>query len=174
MSHFVCGVKQLLSEGPMSAGDWNEENEQNWCAERRKAVMEYLALQPQKFGDVGEWPAWHVSPYVSVWAIESIIHPGDVGWWVICGDLPTDYLSAKNVFTPREAMAAFAERWSNLADLMENGKSHHDITVGIPENAAELAPLLKARTKNIASWVQDDSLWDESPPNHVQINDNAI
>jgi hypothetical protein len=118
--------------GAMNNREWNEEDENIWCEERRKVVLEYLAHQHLKFGAIGEWPAWHISPYVSVWAIESIIHPGDVGWWVICGDLPTDYLSAMNVSTPRAAMAAFAERWSTLSDLMERGQRHPDMTIGVP------------------------------------------
>jgi hypothetical protein len=85
----------------MSADNWDEVKDENWCAERRQIVLEYLARQPQKFGDVGDWPAWHLAPYVSVWAVESFVRPGAVGGWVICGDLPTDYASAKDVFTPR-------------------------------------------------------------------------
>jgi len=61
-------------------------------------------------------------------------------------------------------MAAFAERWSTLSDLMDRGQRHPDMTIGVPEDAAELAPLLKARAKIMGSWAKDDSLWDESPP----------
>jgi hypothetical protein len=70
-------IQTAFKECLMNARDWNEEDEKIWCAERRKAVMEYLADQLQKFGAIGEWPAWHISPYVSVWAVESIIRPGE-------------------------------------------------------------------------------------------------
>jgi hypothetical protein len=66
--------------------------EQRWCAERRAEVAAYLAGEGVTLGTIGEWPAWHVAPYVSVWAIGSLKAPGAVGWWVICGDLqPTTF-----------------------------------------------------------------------------------
>ena len=148
----------------MTAEDWDEADDEKWCAERREEVREYLARQPQKFGEVGEWPEWYVAPYVSIWAVGSIARPGDVGWWVICGDLPTDYALAKDLFTPREAVAAFAKRWHTLSGLMRKGERHPDMTIGTPLDAAELAPLLKARAKTLADWARDDSLWNGSPP----------
>jgi len=144
----------------MTADDWDEADDEKWCAERRETVREYLARQPLKFGAIEDEPSWYVAPYVSVWAVESVAHPGDIGWWVICGDLPTDYALAKDAPTPREAVAAFAKRWQTLSGLMEQGKSHPDMTVGSPSNAAELAPLLKARAATLADWARDDSLWD--------------
>ena len=80
--------------------------EERWCEERRKEVTDYLDRQKVEYKEVGEWPAWHVPPYVSIWAIESAQKPGLVGWWVVCGDLPTDYISADTIKHPREAMRA--------------------------------------------------------------------
>ncbi len=46
-------------------------SEEAWCAARRLQVSEYLATEAArhgtKFGRVGDWPAWHVEPSVSVW-----------------------------------------------------------------------------------------------------------
>ena len=146
----------------MSADNSDDVDDETWCAASRQIVLEYLALQTQKFGALGAWPAWHIAPYVSVWAVESIVCPGDVGWWVICGDLPTDYASAKDVGTPREAVATFARRWQTLSGLMEKCESHPDMVVGTKRNAAELAPLLKSRAKILDDWAQDDSFWDQT------------
>ena len=85
--------------------------EARWCAERRQEVTEYLSSQGLHHGEVGVWPAWHIIPYVSIWAIESLVVPGDVRWWTICGDLPTDYLSAATLKHPRKAILAFADTW---------------------------------------------------------------
>lgn len=43
--------------------------EEQWCAERRAQITSYLQSQGLDHGRVGEWPAWHVAPYVSIWAI---------------------------------------------------------------------------------------------------------
>ncbi len=96
--------------------------EEQWCMERRAQVIEYLNREKVIHGEVGEWPAWHVAPYVSIWAIESKKSPGWVGWWAICGDLPTDYVSAKSVKHPREALNAFGESWKKQSLLMSKGK----------------------------------------------------
>ena len=44
-------------------------------------------------------------------AIESLLAPGHVGSWAICGDLPMDYLSAATIKHPRKALLAFADLW---------------------------------------------------------------
>jgi hypothetical protein len=65
---------------------WDDRDDEKRCDARRREVVEYLGRQPLRFGEVGDWPAWHVAPCVSVWAVESVSEPGIVGWWVICGD----------------------------------------------------------------------------------------
>jgi hypothetical protein len=133
--------------------------EEAWCAHQRDVAIEYMSLQATTFGALGEWPAWHLAPYVSVWAVESIAAPGRVGWWVICGDLPTDYTSGADTPDPRAAMIRFATRWCELAASMERGEQPSGFTVGTPKNADELAPLLKARARILTQWANDDTVW---------------
>jgi hypothetical protein len=143
--------------------DWDDEaNIERWCADQRENAVRYLRDQPVKFGALGEWPAWHVAPYVSVWAVESVRAPGRVGWWVISGDLPTDYTSGDGAPDPRSAVAAFAKLWESAAARMERGEQPEGFTVGSPspENAFELAPLLRSRAMLLQEWVGDDSCWD--------------
>lgn len=132
-----------------------------WCSERRADVIAYLDREGVGHGAVGDWPAWHVPPYVSVWAIESRRAPGRVGWWVISGDLPTDYVSAATVYHPRTAMRAFAEKWTRQSALMSRSESDSSITLGRPEDWPDLAPLLSARAKMLLEWSNDESLWEE-------------
>ena len=95
----------------MTQPDYDDPaTEHRWCADRRVEVADYLAAEGVAHGQIGAWPAWHVAPYVSVWAIESKRKPGWVGWWVLCGDLPTDYVSAATIKHPRKAVEAFAHR----------------------------------------------------------------
>jgi hypothetical protein len=85
--------------------EYDEPNvEDAWCNERRAEVAAYLVAQRVLHREVGDWPAWHLAPYVSVWAIESAVEPGSMGWWVISGDLPTDYASSDGLPDPREAL----------------------------------------------------------------------
>ena len=135
--------------------------EEQWCEERRAQVTAYLQGEGVEHGRVGEWPAWHVVPYVSVWAIESKKRPERVGWWVICGDLPTDYVSAQGIKHPRAAVKSIAEAWREQARLMAAEETHPDIRLGRPEDWASLGPLLAARASMLLEWANDDSVWQD-------------
>lgn len=118
-------IETVSNRVNMDALDWdNPAVEEHWCGERRKDVSEYLAREGLKHGEIGSWPAWHVVPYVSLWTIESLLAPGNVGRWAICGDLPTDCLSASAAKHPRKAMLAFANTWKEVAASMLNGVPH--------------------------------------------------
>lgn len=74
---------------------------ERWCEERCAQVAEYLRREGVSHGRIGEWPAWHVAPYVSIWAIESATTPDSIDWWVICGDGPTDGLRSLRTYCVR-------------------------------------------------------------------------
>jgi hypothetical protein len=77
----------------MAEPDWDDPAvEEDWCLSCRETVSDYLAQEGLQHGAVGEWPAWHVAPYVSIWAVESLLVKGQAGWLV--GDLrgPADGL----------------------------------------------------------------------------------
>ena len=131
----------------MDALDWDDSAvEERWCGECRRTVTEYLAKQGLVHGEVGSWPAWHVARYVSIWAIESLRAPGNVGWWAICGDLPTDYLSAAAVKHPRKALLAFADAWKDVAECTVQGRPHPSMSIGPSELNNELSSLLENRS----------------------------
>ena len=63
----------------MDTLDWDDPAvEEHWCGECRRTVTEYLAKQSLDHGEVGSWPAWHVVPYVSIWAVESLLAFADI------------------------------------------------------------------------------------------------
>jgi len=133
-----------------------EQEEEAWCAEQREEVAAYLASQDGlTHGEIGAWPAWHVAPYVSIWAIESVVRPGAVGWWAIRGDLPGDYCSSTDRGHPRLALRHFADSWRREVDETADGAE----TIGRTGLPAHLAPLLQARAELLAKWADDDALW---------------
>jgi hypothetical protein len=136
--------------------------EEAWCEERRAEVASYLRSHKVEHGEIGEWPAWHLPPYVSIWAIESAVTPGAMGWWAICGDLPTDYASSRGLADPREAMRAFAERWRKAAISMQDGRADPETRIGrTPEERKSLAPILEKRAALLARWAEDEELWED-------------
>jgi hypothetical protein len=130
-----------------------------WIAKWRARIAQYLTQHGVKPGAIGEGPAWSVYPHVAIWAIESGNAPGWVGWWVICGDCPTDYVTCTGDRTPRSAVEVFAARWRDGAAAMMRGERVPDWSVGNASNALELAPLLAARAELLAEWVRDDAMW---------------
>ena len=136
--------------------------EEAWCDERLAEVAEYLEEQGIAHGEIGDWPAWHVAPYVSIWAVESATRPGWVGHWVICGDLPTDHVAKADAADPREAVRVIAGRWTDAAGFMANGEVHPQFGIGSSaEERRKLAPMLASRAALLARWADDDEIWDD-------------
>ena len=133
------------------------DSEEKWCHERRAEVLEYLLKEGVEHGQVSDWPAWDVYPHTSSWAIESNKSPGWVGWWVICGDHPTDYVSAEKIKEPRYAYKAIAENWLEICQCAEEGKKHPNMHVNLASN--ELIETLRGRAKTFLEWVADDENW---------------
>jgi len=136
--------------------------EEQWCAETRSRVVAYLSSEGHDHGMVAEWPAWHVAPYVSIWSVESKALPGWVGSWVICGDLPTDVVSAQEIKHPRKAMEAFSKRWLGYVQSVRAGSVPDGIEIGSVKDADdELLPLLESRAETLSEWANDETLWED-------------
>ncbi|HBH38930.1 MAG TPA: hypothetical protein DDX06_11185 [Curvibacter sp.] len=135
--------------------------EERWCAERRAEVAAYLAREKVVHGEIGEWPAWHIAPIASIWAIESKKSPGWVGWWVISGDLPCDYVSASDIKHPRDALRAIAESWLAQSEVMARGETSPELSIGPREEWPSLAPLLKSRASTLLDIADDHEVWAE-------------
>jgi hypothetical protein len=139
--------------------------ETEWCAARRADVADYLKREGVAHGRIGEWPAWHIAPYVSIWAIESRVRPESVGWWVIAGDLPTDYISSAEIEPPqhpRKAVKAIAARWLQMVHDWNRGEHYEGIKIAGSKSNQELAPLLESRARLLIEWADDDSFWEEA------------
>jgi hypothetical protein len=120
----------------------------------------YLSKEKVPHGRIGEWPAWHLAPYVSIWAIESRFGHDEIAFWVICGDLPTDFIQWSNSASdPRQALNVISSRWLEVSSFMLRGVPHPTISIGTPDVWPKLGPLLQSRAGVIAKWVKDDSIW---------------
>jgi Domain of unknown function (DUF4826) len=138
----------------------NPDNEKTWVLAQRKIVENYLKRERLTHGQIGEWSAWHVAPCTSVWAIESLKSPGSVGWWVVSGDHPTDYISSSEASHPREVLLEIGKRWGDAAKAMSGGRKLFGITIGAKKDAGVLAPLLSARSKLFLEIAADEDSWD--------------
>src|SRR5262249_41902889 len=144
-----CGHRLLYLVADLSDDesmiDLSAAEEEAWCNSERDRVIAYLEGEGLSHGNVGDWPAWHMTPYVAVWAIESLEKPGWVGWWAISGDLPTDYTTCGPERHPREGMRDIAARWKHAAEYWAENGSVDWLSIGASEDRATIAPLLAAR-----------------------------
>jgi hypothetical protein len=148
----------------------DEIQEEQWVNAQRDAAIAYLQKENVDHLGVGEWPAFHVSPYVAIWAVQSKADPGRVGWWVITGDCPSDYISGAGITNPREAMIKFSNNWKAYSVSMKDGRNPLDIEVGNDANRRELGTLLETRSEILEEWAKDVDMWrdildDEELPN---------
>lgn len=151
---------------PAPAGTTDRENDESqeeeaWIAGERVKIIEYLATHRVDHLGVGEWPAFHIDPYLAVWAIQSKKSPGDVGWWAISGDVPTDYMSGSDANHPREVLSYFSRQWAEVSEFMGRGEAHPDSKIGRKEDWSALGPLLKSRSTLLGNFAADDGLWAE-------------
>jgi hypothetical protein len=130
-----------------------------WCSELRTEIEVYLSSEGYEHGKILEWPAWNVAPHVAVWAIESVTQPGYVGAWVLCGNLPMDYIAGDNLKSPREAMAAIASRWQELIDNMRSGKSTDGVVIETGTEPEQMVAMMESRVGVLRELVDDNEAW---------------
>jgi hypothetical protein len=137
----------------------SREEEEHWCADRRAEVVAYLDDESVRSSGVGEWPAWHVVPYVSIWAVGSLAQPGWVGWWAVSGDFPTDYVACSGERHPRQALHDIGRRWQLAAEKWTVGEPVDGFDLRDAAQEPELASLLESRAKLFLDLAADESLW---------------
>ncbi len=140
----------------------DSDRTRQWCDDMRCHVAGYLDAERVRHGQVGDRPVFQVAPYVSVWEVESAARPGNVGGWVVCGDLPTDCVCAEEVAHPRAALAAIAERWRRYAEAVRRGEPPEGFEIaGVADDPDNLLPQLESRAETLAQWAEDDGAWSD-------------
>ncbi len=135
------------------------KSEDKWISAQRKVVEEYLRREGVDHLGVGEYPAFHVHPYLAVWAVQSKKAPGWVGWWAISGDLRTDYVTRGKIAHPRQAIREFAQRWREVSEYMIRGEAHPDVRIASPNEWPRLGPLLRNRADILQRYVDENDIW---------------
>lgn len=137
------------------------DSEKIWIQAERKHAEDYLQEQQVDHLGVGELPAFHVYPYLALWAVQSKSSRGNIGWWVITGDLPADYIPSREARHPREALKSFSMLWKEASEFMLRGQEHPDFRIGKPDQWPELGDLLRRRSEIILQYVNDEEIWTE-------------
>jgi hypothetical protein len=139
-----------------------------WCDSQFAAIESYVKAQQIPHGVICDWPEWYTAPYVGLWAVEDPADPGFVGFWVLAGDstgvqpqpVPFDHLPATELSEPRDAMAAFAKKWSALAAAANKGTAWQGGPL-LTGDVATQAKQLSRQAQLLALWAADDELWEQ-------------
>ncbi|HOI06653.1 MAG TPA: DUF4826 family protein [Deltaproteobacteria bacterium] len=139
-------------------------DELKWLDILRQRACEYLEQRGLWGLRIDDTPAWHRAPYSCIWAARNEENPAWGDWWVICGGLPTDCVSAVFAGSARNAMHAIGSRWIEAARCMKEGDTRPATWTGLEEASPELADLLEIRGEFLVSWSGDDACWDPEWP----------
>lgn len=131
-----------------------------WIASQRSIVLEYLQHENIPNGGIFDEPDFCLAPHIAIWPVLNSDDPETIGFWVISGDLPTDFVSSEIAEDPREVLRHFGNSWSEVAEHMAAGKPHPTINIAPPEEWPEIAPLLAERAEILLEIADDDEIWE--------------
>lgn len=131
-----------------------------WVSEERQKVVDYLKGEGCRHAGVADWPTFLVTPHLALWAVQSTRHVGRTGWWVISGDVPTDYMSSSDGENPQDALKYFAAEWLDVAGYMRRGEPHPQMELGNPEEWPAMAEVLEQWAEALEEYAADPEIWD--------------
>lgn len=126
-----------------------EEESAAWVREQWQHANMFLAEN----GVVPSTLNHNVSRYlVPVLALWKITGEDNKTYWVINGELPTDFMLADNAPDARDAMRHFSLKWQvQAANVMDNSESS--------EAQRSRAGFLQNRAESLYRFYEDESLW---------------
>ncbi|MFZ8200043.1 DUF4826 family protein [Alteromonas portus] len=127
----------------------SEEERANWVREQFQKANKFLAENGVLFDTVITEESRYLIPYLAVWKIKAM--DGKL-YWVISGDLPSDYTTAENAKDAKEVLRHFAMHWQLKAENLINAKN-------ADESQKEFGALLINRAENLFAMQNTPELW---------------
>ncbi|ABM00272.1 DUF4826 domain-containing protein [Shewanella amazonensis] len=125
---------------------------QEWVRTQFQKANRFLAEKGILPGKVLIDESRYLVPYVAVWKMEAQ-KPAKQTYWVMSGDLPTDYVDVKVAQTARDALKHFSMMWQLKAENLIQSGAVQDPT------QAKFANMLISRAQSLYQIQQDDKLW---------------
>ncbi|NRD73781.1 DUF4826 family protein [Shewanella sp. VB17] len=145
-------TEKLASSTATLAPEQEEALQQQWIKEHFQKANRFLAEKGVIPSKVVTDDSRYLAPYVAVWKMESK-QPIKQTFWVISGDLPSDYVDVKVATTARDALRHFSMMWQMKAEnLHQSGVTKDPIH-------AKFAQLLVSRAESLYQLQGDTKLW---------------
>ncbi|GIU24184.1 DUF4826 family protein [Shewanella sp. MBTL60-007] len=132
-----------------------EQLRQEWIRTQFQKANKFLAekgIMPDK---VHPEESRYLAPYVAIWKIDSK-KPNKKTFWVMSGDLPSDYVDISVATTARDAVRHFSMMWQMKAENIQRSGLTKDPA------QAKFAQLLVSRAESLYKMQADDSIWGPS------------
>ncbi len=129
-----------------------EAKRQEWIKEHFQKANKFLAEKGVMPSNVLVDECRYLAPFVAIWKIESK-QPKKQTYWVMSGDLPSDYVDVSVAKTARDAMKHFAMMWQLKAENL------HRSGVTKEPTQAQFANLLVSRAEDLYRLSEDKQLW---------------
>ncbi|AXT40531.1 DUF4826 family protein [Alteromonas sp. BL110] len=127
----------------------SEEEHANWVREQFQKANKFLAENGVLFDTVITEDSRYLMPYLAVWKIKAM--DGKL-YWVISGDLPSDYTSIDNAKNAKEVLRHFSMHWQLKAENLINAK-------GADESQKAFGELLVNRAESLFAMQNTPELW---------------
>lgn len=131
-----------------------EAKRQEWIREHFQKANKFLAEKGVMPSNVLVDECRYLAPFVAIWKIESK-QPKKQTYWVMSGDLPSDYVDVSVAQTARDAMRHFSMMWQMKAENL------HRSGVTKEKTQADFANLLVSRAEDLYKMANDEKIWGE-------------
>lgn len=130
-----------------------EKLRQEWVRTQFQKANRFLAEKGVIPSKVLADESRYLAPYLAIWKMESK-RPTTKTYWVMSGDLPSDFVDVKVAKTARDAVRHFSMMWQMQAEnLIRSGATRSDAT------QAKFAQLLVSRAESLYRMHNDEKLW---------------
>ena len=130
-----------------------EKLRQEWVRTQFQKANRFLAEKGVIPSKVLADESRYLAPYLAIWKLESK-RPTTKTYWVMSGDLPSDFVDVKVAKTARDAVRHFSMMWQMQAEnLIRSGATRRDAT------QAKFAQLLVSRAESLYRMHNDEKLW---------------
>jgi len=126
-----------------------EQEIKNWTRDAYQKAIGFLGENGIITEIVVQKDSRYLAPLLAVWKVKS--NKGKY-YWVISGELPTDFMSIEGAASAREAIRAFSMRWQLQAEQIRQADQ-------IDESQLEFAVLLETRAEQLYELFNQETLW---------------
>ena len=129
----------------------SEEEIIAWSREQYQKATAFLAEKGVIAETVSMENSRYLAPVLAVWKIKSTENKW---FWVISGDLPTDFIAEEGAESVRDTLRAFSFRWQLKAENILTDKS-------VEQTQREFAAMLVGRADGLYDIFNKDELWQQ-------------